>query len=147
MLFLLHKIQIQNIYFTIIALFKTTLPNNCTKSRKMLFLSHFIQVTKNLSETNPFRKFCFSKEITAKRSREHIEQSYYPNGSFMSINPNLYLISPSISSYNILRENFIISFYYFAVKISYLWNINLKSPFERITIYLSLKFNTLYILK
>lgn len=146
MLFLLHKIQIQNIYFTIIALFKTTLPNNCTKSRKMLFLSHFIQVTKNLSETNPFRKFCFSKEITAKRSREHIEQSYYPNGSFMSINPNLYLISPSISSYNILGE-----FYYFVLlfrsKISYLWNINLKSPFERITIYLSLKFNTLCILK
>lgn len=144
MLFLLQKIQ--NIYFTIIALFKTTLPNNCTKSRKMLFLSHFIQVTKNLSETNPFRKFCFSKEITAKRSREHIEQSYYPNGSFMSINPNLYLISPSISSYNILGE-----FYYFVLlfrsKISYLWNINLKSPFERITIYLSLKFNTLCILK
>lgn len=144
MLFLLQKIQ--NIYFTIIALFKTTLPNNCTKSRKMLFLPHFIQVTKNLSETNPFRKFCFSKEITAKRSREHIEQSYYPNGSFMSINPNLYLISPSISSYNILGE-----FYYFVLlfrsKISYLWNINLKSPFERITIYLSLKFNTLCILK
>lgn len=114
------------LYYCIVyyAPFKTILRNNCMKSRKMLFLSQFyLGYEESLwNESNCVfiipEILLSQKEITAKRSREHIEQSYYPNGSFMSISPNLCLISPffSYALLTISSENFIISFYYFAVK-------------------------------